>query len=341
MTKHFIFSIFSLFLLTGVLTTLGGCGCGFDCNNGDDDEEPSEERALLTLSVSDALPEDLKEVVITIDQITLQRSDTVQVTIGEFTSDDGNSATSTRFDLLEFRGTRAKELVTDFEMEPGFYESIFIAIVDDDENTANVLEQDDTVKPLTITGDTLVVSGRQINSGAQSFTIEFDLARSLRQLADGSYLLTSEGIRLEDDDNVGSLSGTVPTELFDLVEPCIEKEFPLRGNRLYLYRRENLDTSLLADVFTTASTAEIPAGAITPFAVASLQESTIRPSWEYAFGFLPPDNYLMAFSCDAEDDDPVEFDGLTIPLPENQVYSFTIGNDVAVTCDLTTTGDCQ
>ena len=63
-THKLIGSLAVTTLLTLLLATLPGCGCGFDCNNGNSNNRP----ALLTLGISDSLPEELKQVVIEVHE---------------------------------------------------------------------------------------------------------------------------------------------------------------------------------------------------------------------------------------------------------------------------------
>ena len=48
----------------------------------------------------------------------------------------------------------------------------------------------------------------------------------------------------------------------------------------------------------------------------------------------------MAFACDTQQDDPVEFDQLSVPLPTEQVYEITLGGAEITVCDLDTDADC-
>ena len=95
----------------------------------------------------------------------------------------------------------------------------------------------------------------------------------------------------------------------------------------------------LADVYTDDSTAQVPTNAVAPFAVATLDQRS-NGVWEYTVGFLPAGDYTLAFACDTADDDPVEYDGLTIPLPGDQRDEVTLDEGEAGFCDLPTDGGC-
>ncbi len=136
------------------------------------------------------------------------------------------------------------------------------------------------------------------------------------------------------------MSGLVDSNLFDTVAPCNEKTDPLAGNRIYLYKGFDTATDSLADVFTTASTVAPPSKAIAPFAVGTLLENQLTGNWEYAFGYLPAGDYTLAFACDAEDDDAVEYNGLLIPLPEGQRYKITLTESKKSVCNLAEGASC-
>lgn len=180
----------------------------------------------------------------------------------------------------------------------------------------------------------------RLSSGAQLFIVEFGLAQALRyQASTETYVLTTTGVRIENTLTAASLSGGVDAALFNTVSPCSEKAAPTKGNRVYLYKGTGLLPENLADVFTIDSTADIPANAIAPFAVATL-ENRSTGSWEYAFGYVPDDNYTLAFACNTAADDAVEYNGLVIPLPTNQTYEITLSKAQKGVCNLTGSAGC-
>ncbi|MDZ7785453.1 MAG: DUF4382 domain-containing protein [Halioglobus sp.] len=244
-------------LLAALLTTLpAGCNtCGFDC--GDDDDANGDGPALLDLGFSDALPEDLQQVVIEVTGITLSRSgDDEDVVITEFTIPGENldNVSSFQIDLLEYRGARQLLVVEDLELESGDYNGLLIDIDTTDVNTSSVLEDDGEQKPIAVTDSRLSLSGFRLNSGEQALTVEFGLARALQfREASDDYLLTDNGVRLVDNADSVTLSGSVDPDLFDASPSCDDKADPLAGNRIYLYEGASVDGGDLADVFNDNS----------------------------------------------------------------------------------------
>ena len=334
-------ALLQMSLLTAIVAavlSLGGCGCGFDCNNGRGDGDNGD-TALLDLGFSDALPEELTEVVIQVESITLRRSDG-DVVINTFTIADLELEDAENFqvNMLDYPGARQLLVVQDLEVASGAYNGIFIEIsaTDPDGNDSYVTElESGERKPLVLSGGGLALRGFELSAGEQAYTIEFELARSLDyQAQPDNYLLTTEGFRVVNSITSASLSGIVDPDLFDTVTQCDEKLDPLVGNRLYLYQGAGLNIDSLSDVFNDDSREDIPSGAIAPFAVSRVFFNQVTGNWDYAFGFLPAGDYTLVFACDTEDDDSVDYDGLTVPLPAEQLYEINLENRENATCNL-------
>tara|TARA_R110001599_G_C12268908_1_gene661154 strand:+ start:628 stop:1356 length:729 start_codon:yes stop_codon:yes gene_type:complete len=235
-----------------------------------------------------SLPEDLSEVVIEIDTITLKRS-SGDVLIDTFTIDSIEVDTF-QVDLLDYRGVSRLVVLEDYELDTGTYSSIELGIIDGDVNRSYVLEtssgiayQLDAVSDFSLSGFTLV-------SGQQEYVIEFGLAQALSQPTSDSYQISTTGVRVQ-----------------------------------------NVDT---------AASDSDPGDATAPFAVATLVANSLTGIWEYAFGFLPAGDYTLAFACDTSDDDAINYDALTIPLPAGQVYTFTLEDTEIYICDIDSDLDC-
>jgi len=327
-------------LLPIILGTLllGACSCGFDCNN-----EDTQGATQLTLGLSDALPEDLKQVVLEIDSISFRRTGADDVIVESFTISALNptSADTFQIDLLEYRGRNQLVVISDLELPAANYSQVLVKVLGGDVNRSYVQRADDTFGELSVAGGVLSVPGANLASGEQAYTLEFGLAQSLQlQSAGSSYLMSAQGVRLENNATAASLSGRVDSSLFDAITPCSEKADPAEGNRIYLYKGGPQSGRRLGDVFNSNSVTTVPSDVLAPFAVASLVQNSLSANWEYVFGFLPAGDYTLAFACNTGADDSVDYNALVIPLPNNQVYPVTLDADSAVVCDLTAAGDC-
>ena len=316
----------------------GGCSCGFDCNNDRD-----RGTTVLTLGFSDALPEDLKQVVIEVDSLTFRRSGGDDVVVDEFTIPQLGlvSVDTFQVDLLQYRGRNQLLVIDGLELESGTYNQLEIAVLVGDVNRSYVQESDDTLRELTVSGSVLTLPGTNFARSNQAYTVEFSLAQSLRAEASGTrFVMSTTGIRLEDNATAASLSGRVDSSLFDSVASCSEKTDPNAGNRIYLYEGSRQSSRRLGDVYTSNSSTVIPDNVLAPVAVGSLVLNALTTNWEYVFGFLPAGDYTMAFACNTEADDSVNYDDLVVPQPVNQVYSLTLSEGAASVCDITESGSC-
>jgi len=329
----------TLVLLVATQAALQGCGCGFDCSG-----SGGNSRATLTLGFSDEALEELKQVVIEVDSITFRRTGAEDVVVDRFTIPalGVTDADTFQVDLLQYQGLNQLRVIQDLELAAGSYSGLQLRILGSDVNRSFVQESDDTVKPIRVSGSSLALPGPALGSGSQRFTVVFSLAQALDyQAGTDDYLLSATGMRVMDNATAASISGRVSRDLFDTVAPCDAKTDPEAGNRVYLYRDTGQATAALADVFTAASTTAPPAAATAPYTVASMAADTLTGSWQYAAGFLAAGNYVMAFACDAADDSPVNYDGITIPLPADQVYRFELVEGEAGVCDLAIDATCQ
>jgi len=332
--------LFAVTFLLPLLLSLGGCPCGFDCSD-DDDDKVDNGPSVLTLGFSDANIDDITRLVVEVDSITFKKSGTEDVLVDTFVI-DAVEQDSFQVNLLDYQGRNQFIVIEGLELATGSYDTLLITLLDGDINYSFVEESDGSLKVLNVPAGGLALSGLQLVAGEQSVTVEFNLALSVQhQEADDSYLLAQDGIRIEDNAVAASLSGRVATELFDTVTPCDEKLDPQSGNRIYLYSGTGLSEDLLADVYTNGSSTAVPDNAIAPYAVAALVKNTLTGVWDYAFGFLSPGGYTLAFSCDAAGDDPVDFDDLTIPLPLEQIYEIDLSEAEQSICDLELEGSCS
>ncbi len=223
------------------------------------------------------------------------------------------------------------------------YSGIELAILDDENEVSNsyVIERGSNEQlPLTAVNN-FSLPGFTLVSGEQEYVIEFGLARSLSQPSEDTYQISTEGVLVLNTDTATRVTGQVDTTLFDTDPGCVDKEDPLLGNRVYIYEARDLDEETLADVFTSDSSEQPPGDATAPFAVATLAQSATSGAWEYAFGYLPAGDYTMAFACDTAGDDAIEYDALDVPLPADQVYTFTLEAGQFYTCNITPEADCE
>jgi hypothetical protein len=323
-----------------ILGALQACNsCGFDC-----DRDDGVTTGTLSLGFSDAPLDDASEVVFTVDTITLSGSDVTAVVVDTFTiADQGiTDADTFSIDLLSYRGLNQLVVISDLELDIGSYSALVLGILDGDVNNSYVLD-DEGQKVLNASSESsLSLPGLTVAAGSQSYTVEFSLGQSLLYDSSAdSYEITTQGVRVEDNAEAATLTGSVDSTLFDLEEPCLSKTDPLAGNRVYLYAGTSLDTTQLADVHTSASSTAVPTAAIAPYETSTLLENKTFGRWEFVFGFIPAGDYTLVFSCEAEDDNPVDYDGFGVPSPSGQVYEISLSAETTSNCDMAVDATCS
>lgn len=331
-------ALWAAVIFSSLLTS--GCTCGFDCSSDNDDNATP---VSLTLLFSDALPDELKEVVISVDRIEFVRDTGQTIDVDTFSISRLNleGADTFEIDLLTVNGNSPLTVLESQTLEPDFYEKINIYINDAAPDLSYVLDATDMRRPLTVPGNVLAVNGRQFNGGPLELVVEFGLAQALQFIGDeAGYRLTTDGIRLQNTATAVNLRGSISSELLDATPGCDSKTDPLTFNRVYIYEGE---PTTLADLFTEDSAITAPEGAIAPFAVASLQPSTGADTpLSYFFSYLPQGDYTVAFTCNAENDDPTDYDGITVPEPAEQAYPVSLPTSgETYECNLSTEVDCD
>ena len=125
--------------------------------------------------------------------------------------------------------------------------------------------------------------------GIASFTIDFDLRKSVNHPegqgnCSGNYKL-KPALRLVDNTDIGSISGTVSSGL-------IEDASCTGGNAVYVFTEHNI---------TPDDVDEIDADPVTS---AMVNFDDFMQEYVYKAAFLSSGNYTIAFTCQAGNDDP-------------------------------------
>jgi len=323
-----------LLTVGSVCLLLGACRCGFDCDR--DDNGGSGGASTFSLGISASSIEGIRAALLQIDRVTLRHAGADDVVIDSFTVDDLDLVASDtlRIDLLAYRGVQQLVVIKDLVIDSGSYSEIVLDVSSGDINQSYVEEAGGAVRELNVAASQLSLPGFSIGAGKEQITTVFTLGMALQRSSSESYLLSGSGARSVDNDIDSRVFGSVDTTLFDAGDICIEKTDPLAGNLVYLFRGHNLTVSELGDVFTSGSTTPVDDDAIAPYSVTSLVRNETTGAYEYAFGYLPGDDYTLAFSCNALEDDPVDLDGIALPLPSSQIYEIALSADEVFECDL-------
>ncbi|MGF1721894.1 DUF4382 domain-containing protein [Vibrio kyushuensis] len=287
------------------------------CGGGSGGSSTSTNSSRVSFSVSDAPVDTAQEVMISFDQVELVVDDETSIFID--VSDGQNDYV--QVNLLDYQGTDALLIVSDEPIAVGVYENLILHVSDED-NVNYVLEiSNGDPKSLKQPSNKLKLGSFEVSSeSVQSFTIEFDLRMSLvmrgNQGNNNGYILKPHGVSIVSNANSVTISGTVDTNLFD--EGTCDGD---DASMVYLYEGNGLDSTQLIDLIDPddeefTGDPAIPDGSIAP--VASVQ---VEEDGSYQFGFLVEGDYMVAFACDGESDDSIEYDP-TIIIPMDPTVAF-------------------
>lgn len=262
-----------------VLAFLAGCGGG----GGSSDPAPST--GTLTVGVTDAPVSDVDQVVVQFSGVTVKPREGEQITI-EF--DEANS-----IDLLALDGPQTETLLDGEEMDAGEYNWIQLE-VNAVEGTEDSFVRTDTGQQIELevpSGGLRLVSGFTITANQEtSFVIDWDVRRGLTAPANQDSWKLTPALRIIDSTEFGDIAGTVAVELVE-DESCTNDLAEETGNAVYIY--EGLDITPV----------DIDQSDNDPVATGDVTQDE-NGNYTYSVTFLSPGDYTVAFTCQANDDEP-------------------------------------
>ena len=276
--------------------TLGGRG-----DAGDTTEiGPSSKPGTITISITDAVIDSAQEVWVQFTGITIQPSNGEAI---DFTFDNVKN-----INLLSLQGTLSTDLINSEVIPPGNYNSIRLHVnASIDSNLDSYIRLDDgSEHELSIPSGSQ--TGLKINSNFELTTteelnlmIDFDLRKSV-VLSAGKYKLRPT-LRMINLNNTNNVTGSIDSSLLT-AENCSD-ENPVTGNSVYLF--EGID--IAAD--------DIDNKKPEPITSASVELNSSTGQYEYIIGFVPSGDYTLAFTCQADLDEPDSDDNILFTLSEN------------------------
>lgn len=265
------------------------------CNSGDSDSDSdSDSTGSLSLSVTDAPVDSAKAVVVEFTGVELLRADEEPV---GFTFDEAR-----QIDLLALQGGVSTALLDGVEVPAGTYEQIRLKVNAGKDASDSYIELDDGGKNALFipsgnqTGLKLTDGITVPQGGSADFTIDFDLRKSVTNPPGlgGSYILKPT-LRLVQTDVVGAIGGTVSGELA-AVEGC--------SAAVYVYAG-------------TDGTPDDEGSEAPPLSSAQVAMDDGTGHFNYTAAFLNPGDYTVAFTCNADEDDPEIDDAIAFEPAKN------------------------
>lgn len=267
----------------------------------------------LIVDLTDAPVDGARRVEMTVSAIELLDSE------GDVTTIDPDYTSS--FDLLDYRdGATLRLLAADGELDDSF---IGLRLRFDDAESY-VRDDSGTSIPLELlsAGEYAAVDLTFDGTTSASLVVDLDLRFSLIDSIDelGSYQMVPV-IRVVDADTAGSVSGTIATDLVNNAD-CRDGRDLGTGVAVYLYPGSDVTPADYYDDGTATSLVQ-------PVGSAAVSYDSDSDTWAYAFHYVAPGDYTLAWTCAADDEHPREAD----ELPFQASANVTVGEAEAVSAD--------
>lgn len=281
---------------------LGLCACGSGSSGGTSGGRgnPPPGTASLTVGITDAAVDSAQEVWVQFTGVTIQPTNGSAI---DFTFDLVKN-----INLLSLQGTNSSELLSNEAISPGSYDWIRLHVNanNDNVNDTYIKLDDGSVHELWIpSGDQ---TGLIVNTGFEliateslNLMIDFDLRKSVVQ-RNSAYTLRPT-LRMVDITDSGTITGIIAPS--QLTTPNCSDNDPATGNAVYLFEGTNVIPSDMRN------------GNSGPFTSANVELNVSNGNYEYVIGFVPAGSYTLAFTCQADLDDPGVNDSLIFGFSEN------------------------
>jgi len=268
-----------LLLITILSLSLTGCGSGGSSNG------PST--GLLSLHITDAPVDNASHVIVEFTGVEIQSSSGNRTNF--------NFSPPRQIDLLSLHGGGSEVILDNVILPSGNYNWIRLKV------NANCDELDSYIEINTIKHPMWIPSGSQTGlklvrgfhlpaEGIADFTIDFDLRKSVNNPegqgnCNGNYKL-KPALRIVNNTEVGSIAGTVNPTLITAPTCAV-----------YVFQNHNIAPDDVDEIIPD------------PITTAIVRRNTIG-EYVYRGSFLNAGNYTIAFTCQAENDDPETDDNL-------------------------------
>lgn len=300
---HFIMHK-SLITPLALMLSLYGCGSGGGSSTdiagrGGDTTGLQQKQPTLSISITDAVIDSAQKVVVQFSGLTIKPETGDDI---EYTFEAPQS-----IDLLSLQGTLFTSLISEQVIPTGKYTSIRLHVNAQDGVHDTYIQLDDgSEHELFIPSGSQ--SGLKINSSFElsetddlHLMIDFDLRKSV-VLSNNEYKLRPT-LRMVDMSDVEHISGSIDAPF--LGAPHCSDSDPNTGNAVYLFEGHDI----AAD--------DIDNHNPNPLSSAAVNLNPATGQYEYTLAFIPPGEYTLAFTCQADEDDPEDNDDIVFSYSEN------------------------
>lgn len=298
-------------------------GCGGDSSG----DASSQASTSFTLGVSDAAVDTANKVVLAFEDVVLVpfNPDTGEQSGDPIAINVSNSGDLRKIDLMQYQGSQSETIINEQVVPPGDY-ALCVYAKDgkflNDDSLSYVEKSDGSLKGLVVpskgscfgykpnTSDQGRLKFSQsdefvrIDSGSNSYIVEFDLRKGLSDPQGLDYMLmNSNAVTLVNASVSGHIKGDVNLAQYQACETDSASLNAINNvsavHAVYLYSGV-LSKANMGDLGTTDP-------ALTePLAVASVTEGTDSQGetvYSYEFGFIDPGTYSLGYTCTAFVDD--------------------------------------
>lgn len=305
MTKTNVRSVLLPLLGLGLASLLSACGGGSASDS-------TSSTGKMTLAVTDAPVDSAKEVFVEFTGVALKPANGEEIVY-----DLGLRS----IDLLALQGGNSSALLDGVSLPAGEYEWMRL-MVNAQRTTMDSyikLENDEQYSLFIPSGAETglkLVSGFTVPvNGSASFTIDFDLRKSITAPPGQADYYLRPALRVVNNTQVGAIAGTVSTTT--LGDASCENPDPAQnGNVVYVFSGLDVTPS------------DVDGGEVDPVTTANV-EPNADGTYAYNAAFLTAGDYTVAFTCQAKSDDPEAADSLV----------FLGTTNASVTADATTAVD--
>lgn len=278
------------------------------CDSGDS----ASSTGSLNLNITDAPVDMAEKVVVEFSGVEIKPAEGKSITF-DFTEQCEADPASCQIDLLALNGGSSAQILADETVPAGKYNWVRLMVKAEETVKDSYIVVDGQEYELRIpSGDK---TGLKLNrgfvipaGGEGSFTIDFDLRKSVHMTGKDEYILRPT-LRLVDHAEMGSLSGSIDSSFFGGAD-CTN------GAAVYVF---------------PAGTAGAPDdedgvdGGPDPITSALVDADG---EYNYKVSFLSEGDYLIAFTCDADADDAnVDDDSATVSFLSEATVSITVDNN--------------
>jgi hypothetical protein len=261
------------------LFLLAACGGGGGGGSG---------TGTLTLSITDAPVDGAAAVIVEFTGVELKPANGGRLVF--------NFDPPRQIDLLALQGNESTTLLDGETVPAGKYNWLRLKVNADADTLDSYVELEDTTQvslfiPSGEQSGLKLVSGFTVaQGGIADFTIDFDLRKSVHDPVGQEDYVLRPALRLVDNLEVGSISGTVS-------ESLVTDSSCTSGNAVYLYAGHG-------------ATVDDVGSADGPLGSGLVTYDANSGEYRYEIGFVAAGQYTVAFTCQAADDDP----GLDDPI---------------------------